>query len=528
MVSTAEEAFRHTAEVAKAAGLTLLTTEWIGAQENYLFRCSRGHEFERCAAAVLYRKTTRCIECDREAARERWMDIIGKRGGELVEGAFTTMTKRYRLRCSKRHEWMASGQNIAAGHWCPRCLADAGSERRLDPEGLARLQAAAGDNGGRCLSTEYAGTKAIYEFECSHGHRWQTKGESILKGHWCPYCARKQKAEQQRRSDGLQRLQTAAAARGGVCLSEGNTGLMSRYRFRCAAGHEWQSFAGSVLGGAWCTECRFDEAGGTALERLSAAATALGWRCVSEAWDGYNGRYEFECAKGHRFERHAAALLYRGEQARCEACGGEEIEARWLTAIASRCGVLLNGPFRGLSERYRLRCAEGHQWETTGELIHRGKWCPDCGRVKSAQGNTLADGLARLQAVARQHGGQCLADAYTRSRDSYLFECSKGHRWTSTGQMVVVGHWCPRCAGMARRLALDIMQALAKERGGLCLSTEYQNAHAKLTWQCHRGHVWQSSAANVKNKGRWCPNCAFLEMTKDPKKRRKWDFEGVS
>lgn len=405
-------------------------------------------------------------------------------------------------------------------------MAETNSVRRLDPKGLERLQAAALAKGGRCLSTEYVGRGAVYELECAHGHRWQTKGGFILGGHWCPHCARKQTAEQQRRPDGLERLQATAVAHGGVCLSERYTGLMSRYRFRCAAGHEWQSFAGSILGGIWRTACRFDEAGETAFERLQAAAAALGWRCLSDIWTGYKGRYEFECEKGHRFTRNAIALLYRGEQARCEACEADEIEARWLTTIAARCGVLLNGPFRGLLKRYRFRCAEGHEWETTGELISKGKWCPECGRVKSAQCNVLADGLGRLQAIARQHGGQCLAAEYTRSRDHYPFECAKGHRWKASGKMVVHGHWCPQCAGIARRLTLETMQAIARERGGLCLSEEYQGAHVKLTWQCHRGHVWRSSPANVKNKGRWCPNCAFLEMTKDPKKRLKWNFEG--
>ena len=526
MARSPEDAFKHTAKIAKAAGLTLLTPEWVGANAHYLFRCLKGHEFERLATAILYKGATACPECQRGVLRDRWLEIVRAHGGELVEGEFTTLAGRYRLRCAKSHEWMASGQSISAGRWCRRCAAEVKSGRLLDQEGLARLQTAAREKGGRCLATEYVGTKAAYEFECSHGHRWQTKGVSILGGSWCPRCARIQDAEQKRQADGLPRLQAVAVSRGGVCLSDRYTNSISRYRFRCAAGHEWESFAGSILDGAWCSECRFDEASEAALERLRSTAKALGWQCLSGAWKGYSRRYEFECDKGHRFVRNATALLYRGEQARCATCEGHEIEMRGLKAIAARGGELLNGPFRGMSERYRLRCADGHEWETTGELIRKGTWCPECGRVKSVQCNTLADGLERLRAIALQHGGQCLATQYTRSRDRYAFECSKGHRWKASGQMVVHGHWCPQCAGIARRLTLESMQEIARERGGLCLSTEYRGVHIKLTWQCHRGHVWESPPASVKNQGRWCPNCAFLRMTKDPKKRLKWDFEG--
>jgi hypothetical protein len=50
MARKANEAFRHTADVANTAGLTLLTTEWFfGAQADYRFRCLNGHEFGRRA-----------------------------------------------------------------------------------------------------------------------------------------------------------------------------------------------------------------------------------------------------------------------------------------------------------------------------------------------------------------------------------------------------------------------------------------------------------------------------------------------
>lgn len=526
MARTAGEAFTQMEEVAKAAGIALLTRQWGGAAATYLFRCSNGHEFERHATSVLYRTSIRCLQCERDGQRERWMEIVRKRGGQLVEGVFGTARAHYRLRCAQGHEWTTTGQGIAAGRWCPRCANDPQGGRPLDPQGLVRLQSAAAEKGGRCLATEYAGSKATYELECERGHRWHTQGGAILRGHWCPHCARGQRAGQQRRKDGLRALQAAAAAHGGVCLTEHYSGLMSRYRFRCSAGHEWESFAGSMLGGAWCTECRFDEAGETAFEKLRAAAKALGWQSLSPAWKGYSARYEFGCPDGHRFERTARALLYRGEQARCEACEADEIERRWLAAVAMRGGTLLDGPFRGLPQRYRLRCAEGHEWETTGAQISRGKWCPECGRLKSARCNVRPDGLERLQAIARGHGGKCLSRAYTRGCDPYTFECSKGHRWKSTGQLVLGGHWCAKCAGLARRLPLDEMHAIARERGGLCLSTEYQGAHVKLTWQCHLGHVWQALPSNIRSKGRWCPHCAFLRRTKDPQKRLKWDYEG--
>ena len=55
------------------------------------------------------------------------------------------------------------------------------------------------------------------------------------------------------------------------------------------------------------------------------------------------------------------------------------------------------------------------------------------------------------------------------------------------------------------------MQALAKERGGKCLSTAYGDAHTKLQWQCQEGHEWEATLSTVKlrlKKGYWCLKCS--------------------
>lgn len=73
---------------------------------------------------------------------------------------------------------------------------------------------------------------------------------------------------------------------------------------------------------------------------------------------------------------------------------------------------------------------------------------------------------------------------------------------------------------------IEAMQQVARERGGRCLSTEYLGKQVRLSWECHRGHVWDSPPSSVVNKGRWCPNCAILDRTKKRVKRLKYDVEG--
>ena len=330
-----------------------------------------------------------------------------------------------------------------------------------------------------------------------------------------------------------------------------------------------------------------EQTDGRALGTLQRRAQEFGWRCLTDVWSGYHTRYIFECAQGHRFERHASQVLYR--QLECLDCQRDALRERWLAGVAARGGALVEGTFTGLLERYRLRCAAGHEWEAQGLKISEGSWCLACAHAASAQrkrrpdglallhataqarggrchavdytvgrrrypfecalghrweaeghevlrGSWCArcarkaagaatrathfyhDGLARLQAAAMKHGGQCLADSYVGAPAKYRFRCGAGHEWDAVASQIWLGHWCPLCARLKQRLTIGDMHSLAAERGGLCLSTEYHGKHVKLEWQCHRGHVWQTRPAIVR-AGSWCPSCAILERIE---KRNSW------
>ncbi len=57
-------------------------------------------------------------------------------------------------------------------------------------------------------------------------------------------------------------------------------------------------------------------------------------------------------------------------------------------------------------------------------------------------------------------------------------------------------------------MTLEEFQEIAKERGGICLSTEYDNSYTKLVFLCVRGHEFEAKPFNVKNNDSWCPTCS--------------------
>jgi hypothetical protein len=64
-----------------------------------------------------------------------------------------------------------------------------------------------------------------------------------------------------------------------------------------------------------------------------------------------------------------------------------------------------------------------------------------------------------------------------------------------------------------KRLTIDDLKLIAKEREGRFQSTHYVNRRSKVTWECKDGHRWSATVANVK-MGKWCPKCAIERRAK--------------
>jgi hypothetical protein len=122
--------------------------------------------------------------------------------------------------------------------------------------------------------------------------------------------------------------------------------------------------------------------------------------------------------------------------------------------------------------------------------------------------NTLED----AKALARANGGNCLATVYKNRRSLLKWQCGLDHSpWFASYSNVMSGTWCPTC-GHAVRGAIKDMHALAKSRGGKCLSDTFVNFHVPLRWRCAEGHEWSAEPNNIIGRGRkegsWCPKCA--------------------
>lgn len=116
--------------------------------------------------------------------------------------------------------------------------------------------------------------------------------------------------------------------------------------------------------------------------------------------------------------------------------------------------------------------------------------------------------IEMMQEIAIERGGKCLSKKYINSETKLKWECSEGHTWNSTPHTVKnKKSWCPTCKANKQKNTLEDMHKLAKANNGKCLSKEYVLNNVNLVWECSEGHVWENQPANI-TMGQWCPTCS--------------------
>jgi hypothetical protein len=308
--------------------------------------------------------------------------------------------------------------------------------------------------------------------------------------------------------DGRDGLRHKAESLGLRCVESRWLGWNTPHRFACSQGHEFTTYPTYLSRGRpECPGCR----AAAHMANLRAKVRAAGAECLNTDWRGIEAEYQFRCQCGHEWT-HDATLIS------CPNCSREQRRTqrrsadgllRLQSAAHAHGGKCLSEQYLGHAMRARFRCAHGHEWETAAAEVLRGSWCRSCADAQRGANLLLADGLEALRRLAAARGGTLLSDEYLGMAHRYALRCHRGHEWQAAGARIARGAWCRLCQYQQMRLTLDDAREAARSRGGLCLSERYVDTDTKMTWQCDRGHVWNTRFAVIR-KGHWCPDCASM------------------
>jgi len=225
-----------------------------------------------------------------------------------------------------------------------------------------RLKQIAAGHGGACLSAQYVSSTVKVRWRCARGHEWEALANNIARGHWCMICGNERQGRAKAHSIGI--MDNIAASRGGQCLSSSYRNNLTKLRWRCAQGHEWEAVPGSIVGsgkrkGSWCATCVGKLPKKLAFEKLKQLATARG-------------------------------------------------------------GELLSMGYHNAKTPLRWKCAKGHEWEAIPDAVKRRTWCPLCG-------GSYPLNLAMMRELAGKYSGECLSTEYVNSKTHLHWKCSEGH-----------------------------------------------------------------------------------------------------
>ena len=135
--------------------------------------------------------------------------------------------------------------------------------------------------------------------------------------------------------------------------------------------------------------------------------------------------------------------------------------------------------------------------------------------------------LEEMQKIAKEKDGECLSKVYINNSTLMEWKCNVcGKIWKAKAANIKLGKWCSRCV-KCEKLTIAQMKDLAISKNGECLSEIYKDANSPLEWKCNEcNKIWYASPHNVK-QGTWCPRCIKREkLTIDQMKQLAIDKDG--
>lgn len=555
-------------EYAKKRNGKFLSSKYVNVRTKYKWQCEKGHVWE--TFPYIIKNGAWCPDCSgrKKLTIEHFHEMAKEKGGKCLSSKFINVRSKLKFQCNKGHIWETLGSLIRQGYWCPKCHVFINEElcrtafnqifkckfKRIRPSWLINSRGNKmeldGFNETLNIAFEYNGKqhfKDIKYFTAGRKNYLENRkkddqekiklcrennvylfifnyNDDVFKiGNLIKSQSKilginlsKYNLNQKINYDSVytndnffEDLKQIVISKGGLVLSKKYFTAMTPLKFQCGKGHIWKSIPARIKQGGWCPECALIKRGKGRLtiEEMMTLANKRGGKCLSKSYINSTTELKWECEKGHVWEAKPSAIKSGSWCIRCfYGFRPKKLTILDFQNIAKkRNGKCLSEKYINLQTKLKWRCEKGHVWEARPSFIkHGGTWCPECSGKKRLT-------IENFQEIAKKKGGKCLSNKYINHQTKLKFQCNKGHIWEAAPYNIRSGYWCHECGGQ-KKITIDEMREIAKNRKGKCLSKVYVNMKTKLKWKCEKGHIWESTPLNVK-AGTWCPVCVGKKHT---------------
>lgn len=436
---------------------------------------------------------------------QQMQEIAKSRGGECLSKEYINSGTKLLWVCKDGHQWKTNPDSIKAEHWCPKC----GNKRTANARRLTieELQQIAKSKKGKCLSTKYISAKNFLLFECERKHQWQAQPTKIKHGQWCPRCL-SEIGENLCYHYFEHFFQTHFFKNRPKWLinSTGHLLELDGYNEELKLAFEYNGQQHYTYTKFFHTNQHFNEQqNNDQLKEKLCEQHNIRLIIIPYTIKYANiGEYILQQLKNHNITPPNLTIP--------NYLSFDIYPLRKLKELQefarTKEGKCLSDKYISVKTSLLWECKEGHQWFANPSNIKSGKWCPKCAYKRAGQYHKLT--IEKMQEIAKEKDGECLSLKYVNNHFKLAWRCSEGHQWWAEPNSIKNGDtWCLECARKKmgpKRLSIEEMQELAKNREGECLSEKYVNNHIKLLWQCKKGHRWHATPHCIKF-GTWCPTC---------------------
>ena len=421
-------------EFAKEKGGKCLSTVYINSDTKLKWGCNKGHTWDALYGNMRHAAAW-CRQCARKEEQEKQLEKLIKlakaKGGKCLSIVYIDKVSKLQWQCSNGHTWYARGSIVRKRDWCYQC-----TREKFRQKNFKAFQKFAEKKGGKLLSGQFIDWNLKLKWRCSEGHVWEADAAQIKNNRtWCPYCAGKAKHTLDEACKLAQRL-------GGKCLSSSYINSLTNLKWQCAYGHVWMAcYASTYNRGSWCPKC----AGKLkhTISEMKALAISRGGKCLSSKYVNSLTKLRWQCRHGHEWEAIPSGIIGGYWCGACADKVNAEKRRNDISIYQKiakdRGGKLLSKEYINISTHMTWQCSKGHTWQAKpGNVQNDHNWCPYCAGSKK---HTIED----MRKLAKKRGGKCLSSSYVNNKTKLKWQCSKGHVWMAKSNDITTGYWCRQC-----------------------------------------------------------------------------------
>lgn len=182
---------------AKLLGGRLLSDEYVNSITRMKWVCSKRHIFRAPYNTV--QQGHWCPRCHyqnmvsplkKNEKFELAKIMANKHGGKLLSKEYIhSGLVKMKWVCSRGHVFRKSYNSVQRGTWCPKCWNE---NKWSNPNEMLDIsKELATKYGGFLLSKKYPYCRDKLKWQCSAGHVFWARYDSVKRGSWCPYCVLK-------------------------------------------------------------------------------------------------------------------------------------------------------------------------------------------------------------------------------------------------------------------------------------------------------------------------------------------------